>query len=168
MIDYKTFNCNHYNMLSAGILNTAPECEIVTTRTFGYGRSLVYRAWTEPEHLANWWGPKGFTNTFHIFDLRVGGRWKFTMHGPDKGHYPNDCTFLVVRPPELLIWDRQSKPLFQVEVDFEAISDKETKVTFKLKFASEEECSKLRKFVPEKNEENMDRLENELRKMAHG
>jgi uncharacterized protein YndB with AHSA1/START domain len=147
------------------ILTTTPDCEIVTTRVFNFARQLVYRAWTEPEHLRKWWGPDGFTNTFHIHDLRVGGRWSFTMHGPDEGHYPNECTFTVIREPELLVWDRQSKPIFQVEVVFDEIAEDQTRVTFKQKFGTTEECSKLRKFVPEKNEENMDRLEQELKNM---
>jgi uncharacterized protein YndB with AHSA1/START domain len=152
-------------METTGILNTSPECEIVTTRTFNFPRQLVYRAWTEPEHLKNWWGPNGFTNTFNIFDFKVGGRWSFIMHGPDKGHYHNECTFVVIREPELLVWDRQSKPIFQVEVVFDAIAENQTKVTFKQKFETAEECNKLRKYVPGKNEENMDRLETELNKM---
>ena len=146
-------------------MNTSPDCEIVTTRVFKAPRKLVYKAWTDPNHLKTWWGPKGFTNTFKTFDLSVGGRWSFIMHGPDKGNYPNECTFAVIREPELLVWDRQSKPIFQVEVVFEEIAENETKVTFKQKFKTVEECSKLRKYVPEKNEENMDRLEDELKKM---
>ena len=152
-------------METSKILTTTPDCEIVTTRVFNFPRLLVYRAWTEPEHLSKWWGPNGFTNTFHIHDLRVGGRWNFTMHGPDKGHYPNECTFAVIHEPELLVWDRQSKPIFQVEVVFEVVAEDQTRVTFKQKFGTAEECNKLRKFVPDKNEENMDRLEQELRKM---
>lgn len=152
-------------MEAPGIRSTPPECEIVTTRTFKFPRPLVYRAWTEPDHLRNWWGPDGFTNTFHIFDLTVGGRWSFTMHGPDKGNYHNECTFVVIREPELLVWDRQSKPIFQVEVVFDAITEAETRVTFKQKFGTAEECTKLRKYVAGKNEENMDRLEKELKKM---
>jgi uncharacterized protein YndB with AHSA1/START domain len=153
-------------METTGIIRVQPECEIATTRIFNFPRPLVFRAWTEPDHLKNWWGPKGFTNTFHIFDLRAGGRWSFIMHGPDRGNYPNECTFVAIREPELLIWDRQSKPLFRVEVVFEEIAENETRVTFKQKFGTAEECTKLRKFVPEKNEENMDRLENELKKMG--
>ena len=153
-------------METSGILRTPPECEIVTTRTFNAARQLVYKAWTDPNHLKVWWGPNGFTNTFNIFDLKVGGRWSFVMHGPDKGNYANECTFVVIREPELLVWDRQSKPIFQVEVIFEAVSKDETKVIFKQKFKTAEECNKLRKFVPEKNEENMDRLERELKNMS--
>ena len=110
-------------MESTGILSTPPEREIVTTRIFHYPRSFVYKAWTTPEHLKNWWGPNGFTNTFHSFDFKVGGRWGFTMHGPEKGNYPNECTFVAIREPELLVWDRQSKPLFQVEVRFEELEE---------------------------------------------
>lgn len=87
------------------------------------------------------------------------------MHGPEKGHYRNECTFTVIREPELLVWDRQSKPIFQVEVVFEETGENETKVTFRQKFETAEECNKLKPFVPEKNEENMDRLEDELEKM---
>ena len=145
--------------------DTLAKQEIVTTRLFRFPRHLVYRAWTEPEHLKNWWGPKGFTNTINIFDFRIGGKWSFIMHGPDKGNYPNECTFSAIREPELIVWDRQSKPLFQVEVQFHEISSNETRVIFKQKFATIEECEKLRKYVPEKNEENMDRLQEELEKM---
>lgn len=153
-------------MATLGVLDTTPDCEIVTTRVFHYPRQLVYKAWVDPDHLKKWWGPNDFTNTFHTFDLKVGGRWIFTMHGPEKGHYKNECTFMVVREPELLIWDRQSQPIFQVEVTFDEVAENQTKVTFKQKFATAEACSKLRKFVPEKNEENMDRLEKELKSMA--
>ena len=147
------------------IMRTSPDREIVTTRTFKAPQKLVYKAWTDPDHLKNWWGPKGFTNTFNEFDLRVGGNWSFIMHGPVKGHYHNECIFVVIQEPVLLIWDRRSKPIFQVEVVFEEITVNETKVIFKQKFKTSEECNKLRPYVPEKNEENMDRLESELKKM---
>lgn len=161
-----TFATYHNHVMSIPeIWNTTPDCEIVTTRVFSYPRQLVYNAWTRPEPLRIWWGPNGFTNTFNIFDLRVGGRWSFVMHGPEAGHYQNECTFVAIREPELLVWDRQSKPIFQVHVMFEEISERETKVTFKQKFTTVDECEKIRKHVPEKNEENMDRLERELQNM---
>lgn len=147
------------------ILTTTPDCEIVTIRNFNFPRKQVYKAWTNPEYLKVWWGPKGFTNTFNIFDFRVGGRWSFVMHGPDKGNYVNECTFTIIREPELLVWDRQSKPIFQVEVVFEALAASETRVTFKQKFSTAEECDKIRKYTVGKNDENMDRLEAVLQKM---
>ena len=67
-----------------------PDCEIVSSRIVNASRELVFLAWANPNHLKNWWGPAGFTNTFNEFDFRVGGRWKFIMHGPEKGNYIND------------------------------------------------------------------------------
>lgn len=140
-------------------MKTSPDCEIVTARIFNWPRKLVYQAWTEPEYLQVWWGPKGFTNTFNTFDFREGGKWDFIMHGPDKGRYHNQCTFMFIREPELLVWDRQSKPIFQVEVNFDELDAERTKVTFKQKFTTAEACDKIRKYTVGKNDENFDRLE---------
>lgn len=55
--------------------------------------NLVWEAWTIPEQIANWWGPKGFTNTIHQMDLKTDGEWRLTMHGPDEKQYPNNSIF---------------------------------------------------------------------------
>ena len=144
----------------------SPGCEIVSSRIVSAPRELVYCAWTNPNHLKNWWGPAGFTNTFNEFDFRVGGRWKFVMHGPEKGNYVNDCEFTTIEKPSLLAWKRYSKPIFNVVVTFEERSVNQTKIVFKQIFSTPEECNKVRKFVIDKNEENFDRLEVELRKMT--
>ncbi len=145
--------------MTTEILVTAPDCEIVSTRTINFSRELVYRAWTEPNHLKNWWGPAGFTNTFSEFDFRVGGRWSFIMHGPDKGNYPNECEFIKIERPSLIAWKRHSKPLFQVLATFEELEAEKTKIVFKMLFETANECGKLRPFVVDKNEENFNRLE---------
>ena len=147
------------------ILKTTPKSEIVSTRIFNVKKEKLFRAWAEPEHLKNWWGPKGFTNTFHEFDFRVGGKWRFIMHGPDKGNYANECEFIKIEVPSLIAWKRYSKPLFQVLATFEEISPDKTKLVFKMLFETEEECSKLKPFVIDKNEENFDKLEIELSRM---
>ncbi len=147
------------------IYDTTPDREIVNIRDVHADRDTVFRAWTDPEHLQNWWGPNGFTNTFHEFDLRPGGKWRFNMHGPDKGHYSNECEFIKIIPPKLIAWTRHSKPLFQIAAIFDEISPDITRVTFKMLFSSPEECNKLKSFAPEKNEENLDRLEEELNRM---
>ena len=144
---------------------TTPDSEIVASRVIPFSQELVFRAWSEPEHLKKWWGPDGFTNTFHEFDFRVGGKWTFTMHGPEKGHYENACEFIKIEKPSLIAWKRFSKPLFQVLATFEAIDNTTTKVTFKQLFESVEECNKLKPYVVDKNEENLDRLESELKEM---
>jgi uncharacterized protein YndB with AHSA1/START domain len=139
--------------------------EIVSTRIFNYSPEILFNAWADPTHLANWWGPSGFTNTFNEFDFRVGGRWSFIMHGPEKGNYPNDCEFTEIKRPTLISWKRYSKPLFNVLVTFEEVTPGKTRIVFKQIFDSETECNKVKKFAIEKNEENFDRLENELLKM---
>jgi uncharacterized protein YndB with AHSA1/START domain len=148
------------------IPNTTPDCEIVSTRIVNASQELAFTAWTNPEHLKNWWGPAGFTNTFHEFDLRPGGRWVFTMHGPDKGNYENEVEFIKIEKPSLIYWKRHSKPLFHVLATFEEVEAGKTKVVFKMLFTSAEECNKLKGFVVDKNEENFDRLEVELIKMV--
>ncbi len=142
-----------------------PALEILSSRVFTFPIEKVFDAWTKPEHLRNWWGPAGFTNTFHEFDLRVGGRWKFTMHGPEKGNYENECEFAIIEKPSLIAWRRISKPLFNVVASFEEVGDNQTKVIFRQIFSSESECNKIKPFAVEKNEENFDRLERELEKM---
>lgn len=154
-------------MMPSEILTTTPASEIVTARIFAFERELLFRAWSEPEYLKNWWGPAGFTNTFHAFDFRVGGIWRFTMHGPDKGNYENECEFIRIEEPALIAWKRHSKPLFQVLATFEEMPGKQCKLTFKMLFATEEECAKLRPYVTGKNEENMDRLQVVLEKMLN-
>jgi uncharacterized protein YndB with AHSA1/START domain len=152
--------------MSTEIISTTPDCEIVSSRIINASRELVYRAWTEPAHLQNWWGPAGFTNSFNEFDLRPGGKWNFIMHGPDKGNYQNECVFLKIDKPNLIAWDRLSKPIFQVVVTFEELAAGMTKIIFKMIFNSAKECNKVKSFAPGKNEENFDRLENELSKMV--
>ena len=144
--------------MASEILSTAPDCEIVTTRIVSASINLAYKAWTDPTHLKNWWGPAGFTNTFNEFDLRPGGKWIFIMHGPDKGNYQNECEFIEIDKPNLIAWKRISKPLFQVLVKFEEVSSEKTKIVFKMIFDTPEECNKLKPFVVDKNEENFDKL----------
>ena len=151
--------------MASEIIASTPDHEIVTSRIINVPRNLVYEAWANPNILKNWWGPKGFTNTFHEFDLRPGGKWNFVMHGPDKGNYPNSCEFTKVDKPNLIAWKRHSKPLFQVLVTFDELPGEQTKIVFKMIFGSAEECNKIKKHVVDKNEENLDKLESELAKM---
>ncbi|MCF6128914.1 SRPBCC family protein [Flavobacterium sp. AS60] len=151
--------------MTSEIIQTTPESEIVSTRTVNFPIELVFKAWSEPNHLKNWWGPKGFTNTFNEFDFRVGGKWSFIMHGPDKGNYANECEFIKIEKPNLIAWKRHSKPLFQILTTFEELSNNSTKIVFKMLFNTVEECNKLRPYVVDKNEENFDKLEVVLAKI---
>lgn len=152
--------------MSIEIITTTPDSEIVSSRVFNVPRAMLFSAWSDPDHLKNWWGPAGFTNTFTEFDFRVGGKWNFIMHGPDKGNYVNECEFIKIEAPTLIAWRRLSKPLFQVVALFEAVTENKTKLVFKMLFETEEACQKLKVYVVDKNEENFDKLEVELTKMG--
>ena len=138
--------------------------EIISRRLIAFPRQLVWKAWTDPVHLARWWGPKGFTNTFHQFDLRPGGEWVFVMHGPDGANFDNKSVFVEIVPQERIVFDHLSKPQFRVTASFEENIGR-TDVTFRMTFKSADECAVLRAFVTKANEQNFDRIEDELAKM---
>jgi len=76
--------------------------EISLTRTFDAPRELVYRMFTEAEHVTHWWGPRGFRTQVHSMDARPGGRWSLTMTGPDGTVFPNEIVFdELVRPSRI-------------------------------------------------------------------
>ncbi len=136
--------------------------EIYSSRIVNASLEKTYQAFANPMHLKNWWGPDGFTNTFHEFNLRPNGKWILTMHGPEKGNYENESVFKTVEPLQLISWTRISKPIFDMEVGFEKRSDSTTKISFRMIFETAEECDKIKAFAIPKNEENFDRLENLL------
>lgn len=138
--------------------------EINSSRVLNAPLAVVYNLFANPSHLKKWWGPSGFTNTFHEFDLRPQGKWVLTMHGPEKGNYENSSVFKTVEPFKLISWTRISQPLFDMEVAFEEITDLKTRISFRMIFATAEECEKVNPFAGPKNEENFDRLEMEIAK----
>lgn len=80
------------------------EPTLTITRVFDAPRELVFRAWTDPEQLAQWWGPHGFTNPVCETDPRPGGAWRIDMRGPDGTIYPNKGRYLEVVEPERLVY----------------------------------------------------------------
>jgi uncharacterized protein YndB with AHSA1/START domain len=144
------------------ILDTDPEREITTVRVFNFPRAMLFKAWTDPQHLKNWWGPNGFKNTFHEHDLKPGGKWSFTMHAPDGNNYAQECRFIKIKERELIAWTNISTSSFQVLTTFEELNHNKTGVIFKMLFSTIEDCKEKKKFVVSLNEENFDRLEAEL------
>lgn len=143
-------------------METHLNAEIISSRVLSFSVENVYHAFENPELLKKWWGPKGFTNTFHEFDLRPEGIWKLTMHGPEKGNYENESVFQEVEKNKKVAWKRVSQPLFNMVVEFEKIDSNSSKITFQMIFSSVEECDKIRRFATPSNEENFDRLEKVL------
>lgn len=111
------------------------ERDIVATRVFDAPRALVFEMWTDPRHIARWWGPNGFTNTIHEMDVRPGGAWRFVMHGPDGVDYKNEIHYVEVARPERLVYDHVSGPRFHVTVTF-ADEGGKTRVEVCMRFES--------------------------------
>ena len=80
------------------------EREFVLTRVFDAPRELVFKAWTQPEHMARWWGPKTFTNPVCELDARPGGKFRIVMRAPDGADFPFYGVYREVVPPERLVY----------------------------------------------------------------
>jgi uncharacterized protein YndB with AHSA1/START domain len=139
--------------------------DLVITRVFDAPRELMFKAWTDPDHLVHWWGPKGFTNTFQEFDLKPGGVWRFVMHGPNGADYRNESVFVEIVKPERIVFKHVSAPQFQVTATFEDLGSK-TKLIWRMLLETAAECEKVRTYAVGANEQNLDRLEAQLAKMA--
>jgi uncharacterized protein YndB with AHSA1/START domain len=114
--------------------------EIVLTRLVDAPRELVFEVWTKPEHVAQWWGPNGFSTTISEMDVRPGGVWRHVMHGPDGRDYVNNIVFLEVVRPERIVYKHQpekgAEPVnHETTVTFVDRAGK-TEVTLRMLFAS--------------------------------
>jgi len=110
--------------------------EIVLSRVFDAPRALVFKVWTDAEHVGKWFGPKGFTCTTHAIDVRVGGRWRFDFHAPDGTVYSNRMEYLEIVPNEKIVADHGSDVdndpnRFRVTITFDEQADKKTVVTMR-------------------------------------
>lgn len=90
---------------------------IGATRILQAPRELVWKVFTEPEHVKHWWGPNGFTNTIHEMNVRQGGEWNFTMHGPDGTDYRNEIKYDAIEKPGLIVFTHGPTPKFRTIVE---------------------------------------------------
>ena len=116
--------------------------EIAATRVFDAPRELVWKVWTDPEHVGKWWGPNGFTTTTYSMEVKPGGVWRYVMHGPDGRDYRNKVTFLEVVEAERLVYqhgaDEVTEPVsHHVTVTFRDLAGK-TRLDMRMVFASAE------------------------------
>lgn len=131
--------------------------ETVTHRRIDAPRERVFRAFSDPAQLARWWGPAGFTNTFHAFDFRSGGAWRLTMHGPDGRDYPNESVFAEVVPPERVVIRHVCAPHFTLTVTLTERAG-QTGLDWCQCFESAEVFRQVAAVVIPSNEQNLDRL----------
>lgn len=147
--------------------------EIVMTRVIGAPRALVFAAFTDKKHISNWWGPHGFATTTHEMNVRPGGVWRFTMHGPDGTDYENLIVYREVTKPLRLVYDHSGighsdDHKFQSTITFDERGGK-TFVTLRLLVATSEQRETLVKFgAVEGGHQTLERLDQHLAESAAG
>src|SRR6267154_2445193 len=137
--------------------------ELVISRLLSAPRELVFKVWTDPEHIKNWWGPNGFTNTIHKMEVKPGGEWDFVMHGPDGTDYKNKSIFKEIVKPERIVYEHVSGPKFLATINFTEVG-KKTLIRWSMLFESKESFEQTVKTfkADEGLKQNIDRLNNYL------
>ncbi len=134
--------------------------EIFISRKLNAPVELVWELWTKPEHIANWWGPAGFTNTITAMDVTPGGQWNLVMHGPDGTDYENSSIYKEVIPYKRIVYEHISYPRLIATIDF-VEQDGQTLVNWHMLFESAGEFIKVAKAhkVIEGMRQNVEKLE---------
>ncbi|NSL56551.1 SRPBCC domain-containing protein [Uliginosibacterium aquaticum] len=128
--------------------------------------AAIFAAIRNPERLARWWGPAGFSNRFEIFEFVPGGRWVFDMIGPDGTVYPNESTFeRIVADGEVVI-RHSCAPLFTLSITLTPAPGG-TLLRWEQRFDDPALAEALRPIIEPANEENLDRLTHELASTLH-
>lgn len=123
-MDTKTSNTTDRELRLSRLLNAPVE--------------LVWEVWTAAEHISQWWGPNGFTNTITKMDIVPGGEWDLVMHGPDGTDYKNKSIFREVVPLKKLVYEHVSAPKFTATIEFEA-RGQQTMLNWHMLFESAEQ-----------------------------
>ncbi|MGB9482629.1 MAG: SRPBCC family protein [Candidatus Dormiibacterota bacterium] len=119
------------------LLSGTVDRQLVVTRLLPAPPDRVFAMWTDRDHVSKWWGPTGFSVTLEEMDVRPGGEWRFTMHGPDGVDYPNQIVYEEVVPPERLVYTHLA-PRFKTTVNFDEMMGM-TVLTMRLVFGSTQE-----------------------------
>jgi uncharacterized protein YndB with AHSA1/START domain len=146
--------------------------EIYIIRTYDAPVKMVWDAWIDPKQVAQWWGPRGFTLTTKSKDVRPGGTWVYTMHGPDGVDWPNKTVFHEVEKYSRLVYDHGANddqpPLFRVTVNFSEKAGK-TKMEMTMALATAEAATETKKFIKKAGgNSTWDRLAEFLEKESSG
>ncbi|MEC5399004.1 SRPBCC domain-containing protein [Uliginosibacterium sp. H1] len=131
------------------------------TRVIDAPREQVLAAFTDAARLERWWGPAGFRSSTQHFDARPGGRWQVTLHGPDGSDYPNEYVFLELGVERVVIDHPSATHHFVLTVGLHD-DDGRTRVVWHQCFDTAEEKARVAHFVESANEQNLDRLTDEV------
>jgi uncharacterized protein YndB with AHSA1/START domain len=112
--------------------------ELIITKTLNAPVALVWEVWTKPEHIAQWWGPNGFTTSIQVMNIEPGGKWDLVMHGPDGKEYENSSLFKEIIPFKKIVYEHISNPHFTATILFEEQGE-QTKITWHMLFDTVEQ-----------------------------
>jgi len=132
-----------------------------THREIAASAEEIFAAFQDPERFARWWGPAGFTNTFHSCDFRTGGTWSYTMFGPDGAKFPNQSEFVEVDAARRVVIQHVSGPQYRLTITFEPTASG-TRVDWVQIFEHPEVAKRIAHIVTPANEQNLDRLTAEV------
>lgn len=121
----------------------------------------VFAALNDPERVARWWGPAGFTNTIHQYEFNPGGSWLLTMHGPDGKHYPNESRFTRIVPDQLFEIEHLNGHHFLLTLELRPQGEG-TDVMWCQTFDTAQHYQSLAAFVAVANQQNLERLADEV------
>jgi len=138
-----------------------------TSRVLSATVTAVFDAIRDPQRLARWWGPDGFTNEFDVFEFAPGGRWQFTMVGPDGKRYRNESAFADIVPGARVRIDHISPPRFVLTIALTPAGSG-THLSWEQAFEDPAVAASVRRIVEPANEQNLDRLAAELRTGGEG
>lgn len=134
--------------------------EITSSRVFAFSREDVFAAFADPERLALWWGPDGFTNMINTFEFQPGGTWVITMTFDGGTDFVNRSTFLdIIVPERIRFTHHEPLHVFDMDMQFDAVSETASRLTWHMRMQPNEENTKFTKFIALANEQNFDRLE---------
>lgn len=118
--------------------NSTADRELRISKVLSAPVELVWEAWTDPEHIKNWWGPDGFTNTISKIDFRENGEWELVMHGPDGTDYRNKHIFREIVTHKKIVYEHVTGPKFIATITFTAQGSK-TLLEWHMLFRTREE-----------------------------
>lgn len=139
-------------------LTSNPEACVIVQRVMSASPRQIFAAFEQPELLARWWGPSGFTNSFQQFEFKPGGRWVFAMHGPNGADYHNESVFQKIEPDAQIVIEHVVQPWFTLTVTLTAKGE-QTHLSWVQEFESPEFAARMRSLSATANEQNLDRLE---------
>ncbi|HPF34883.1 MAG TPA: SRPBCC family protein [Candidatus Krumholzibacteria bacterium] len=137
------------------------DCELVASRAIPAPPADVFAAFADPARLARWWGPDGFTCTFHQFAFEPGGDWRFTMHSPDGQDFANESVFEEITPPSRVVLRHTCPPPFTAEMEFQA-QDDGTLVVFRQIFPTADLCRRIAEYAGDANHQVLAKLAAEV------